>query len=228
MPPRATRKPRRQRKKVGYRSRNTLVPRPNNGISPFPAKLNCTLKYIDTFRMGGTATGLPYDRVFRGSSVFDPDWSTPGHQPMYFDQIAPLYVHYTVWASTITVRAISHGNGNASGLGTGDGLILAIAATNSSSSALLLATVLERPKTKYALMGEGGKSYTVSNTGNYKVMSPKWNKDLLSFVTGNPADNWFWHVYLDNVTPGQESVADIQIEIKYNCTFMERTPVAGS
>ncbi len=39
---------------------------------------------------------------FTCNGLFDPNFSGTGHQPAYFDQLTPIYDHYTVFRSTCT------------------------------------------------------------------------------------------------------------------------------
>lgn len=50
-----------------------------------------------------TAGALGY-YVFRANSIYDPDYSAAGHQPMGYDQLSALYAHYVVLSSTIVAR----------------------------------------------------------------------------------------------------------------------------
>ncbi|QBX89277.1 capsid protein [Apis mellifera virus-8] len=65
-----------------------------------PAKVMVRHKYVETFTL--TATGIPSGYTFRANSMFDPNFTGTGHQPLYFDQYANLYNHYTVIGSKIT------------------------------------------------------------------------------------------------------------------------------
>ena len=45
--------------------------------------------------------------VFRGNSLYDPDYTGTGHQPRYYDQLTPIYGRYKVLSSAITVEMIN-------------------------------------------------------------------------------------------------------------------------
>ena len=61
------------------------------------------LIYSDRFSITGTTVGSQ-QHVFRGNSLFDPDLTSTGHQPLYFDQWATIYNDYLVSASKIELR----------------------------------------------------------------------------------------------------------------------------
>lgn len=73
-----------------------------NGISGFPDSLRTTLKYHQDIGIS-SASGAVAGNTFRANSLYDPDETGTGHQPMYFDQLAAVYGRYQVVASTIRV-----------------------------------------------------------------------------------------------------------------------------
>lgn len=65
-----------------------------------------TLSYSDTVTIAAAAIRTNY--VYRGNSLYDPDYNTGGHQPRYFDQKMAVYTKYKVlsvkmWASFINL-----------------------------------------------------------------------------------------------------------------------------
>lgn len=69
----------------------------------FPKKMQMTHKYNDviglTSNLGSIGTW-----VFSANGMYDPDITSTGHQPMYFDQMSAIYDHYTVIGSKISVE----------------------------------------------------------------------------------------------------------------------------
>jgi hypothetical protein len=64
--------------------------------------------YADHLNLTG-ASGLLTNHQFRLNSVFDPDYTASGHQPMSFDQWGAFYNHYVVLGCTWELSAISSG-----------------------------------------------------------------------------------------------------------------------
>jgi hypothetical protein len=52
---------------------------------------------------GGGGTNI-MTNAWRTNSMYDPNYATGGHQPMYFDQLGLFYKFYSVLSSTISVR----------------------------------------------------------------------------------------------------------------------------
>lgn len=64
------------------------------------------LKYSQDIHIYDGASASKY-YTFRGNSLYDPDLSGVGHQPLYFDQYALIYSKYRVLGAKITLRAIN-------------------------------------------------------------------------------------------------------------------------
>lgn len=81
--------------------RNLRVPR---NATPFPQFRVVRHKYCDTITVGaGSAAGLRQVWQFRANSLFDPDFTGVGHQPMFHDEMAAQYGRYTVISSRIEI-----------------------------------------------------------------------------------------------------------------------------
>jgi len=72
--------------------------------SPYPENKLVIHRYVSrvTVPAAGFA-GNTRGWVFRANSLFDPDFTGFGHQPLYHDQMTPNYEKYQVIASTIRV-----------------------------------------------------------------------------------------------------------------------------
>lgn len=75
----------------------------------FPQQLVSKLRYCDTMNMSPSSGSL-VKQVFRLNSVFDPDLSGVGHQPLYRDTFAAIYDQYAVISTRITVTIVNTGS----------------------------------------------------------------------------------------------------------------------
>ena len=95
------------------RSKKSSIPRSissfrrnTNGV---PAKLKTTLKYAQHLGINPSVGGCS-GHTFAANGLYDPDISGTGHQPMGFDQIAQLYLRYTVTAVRMKVSHLQQGS----------------------------------------------------------------------------------------------------------------------
>lgn len=84
----------------------TNVSHPMRGI---PDSLFVELVYADTKVLTSSA-GVPTSNVYRLNSLFDPDYTGTGNQPVGFDNYALIYGRYCVYAATVECTVV---NGNA-------------------------------------------------------------------------------------------------------------------
>lgn len=73
--------------------------------SGMPTIRRAVLRYCDQHTLTSSA-GLLSSYVYRANSLFDPNFTGTGHQPMGFDQWSLLYNHYVVLGAKITVQMI--------------------------------------------------------------------------------------------------------------------------
>jgi len=62
----------------------------------FAPSVTAVLRYADVFGMATTSGTVTSTQVFRANDLYDPDFSSTGHQPMGFDQLMLWYNHFTV------------------------------------------------------------------------------------------------------------------------------------
>jgi len=86
----------RRRKPAYKQSRNAVL-----GLG-FPKMIKITHKYHDTINVVCTS-GIVQSQIFRANGLNDPDYTGSGHQPLFFDEMASIYDHYTVIGSKIKV-----------------------------------------------------------------------------------------------------------------------------
>ncbi len=107
MPPR--RRLRAQRVSVSRGIRN-LVPSVGAG---FPRSMEVTLAYSDFQLYQVQMSTLPILWTFALNSIYDPDVTFTGHQPMYRDQLAAIYSKYIVKKAHVEINMIPNGTTNA-------------------------------------------------------------------------------------------------------------------
>ncbi len=72
----------------------------------FPDRLMTTLRYyeLDNFQ---SVAGVAAQVGFRWNSIYDPNYSAGGHQPLYRDTYASIYDHYSVVSAKATIRFVT-------------------------------------------------------------------------------------------------------------------------
>lgn len=71
-------------------------------FDPFPAKMMTRMRYSTVVSIDPMA-GSPAHHLFRANSIYDPDYTSTGHQPYGHDTMANIYNHYMVTKARIVV-----------------------------------------------------------------------------------------------------------------------------
>lgn len=223
---------------VSYRS---VIPRIRNPDFGFPDKMVTTLRYVDNVALSATSNGVG-SNVFRMNSLFDPDLSGSGHQPMYFDQICgPIgtapYSRYRVISSKITCRftQINVPSGTiVSGTAVNYGpIVVGLAATNQSGLyGTSVSALCEASNSTWTYLGDKGagsnqKTLTATYIPSRDLGTNDGDDTLGALYNANPTEVFHaipWKI--DTQATGVAVACLVSIEFKVE--FYDRNEVALS
>jgi len=227
------------RSAFGGSNRRSLHPRSTSSQvvirqpTGLPDRLYVRLTYREQLNWT-TASGALGDNVYRGNSIFDPDLTGTGGQPMALDQWAFFYSSYTVLGSKIEVSSQVNG-GTAATQRHGVTPTLFSSAFGASDQE----RAEELPYTKAVTATAGGnndratgkseiKTY-MSTAKIYGVLRPavQIGDEFGALTSANPSAGWFWHVW--NYVPGGETQSLLQtVKLTYFVVFEGRNQLAVS
>lgn len=106
-------RPYRSRRRFGGSSRRRFrfrrrIPRNPVMRTAFPASRIVKMRYIENFTIDPAGSTAFASYVFKANSIFDPNHTGGGHQPMGRDQWATFYNHYTVVGAKISIIGITN------------------------------------------------------------------------------------------------------------------------
>lgn len=133
-----------KRQKKSSKSRaGRVAQRPGAWVAPFPPRMVRTFKYLDTVTHTEGSAGGGYVHVFTPSSMYDPNNTGAGHQPMFYDQLISStgpYTRYRVLSvkARVTFTCLSS---SPSGVG--------LFASSSLSGPPSIIAAIERPWSKW-------------------------------------------------------------------------------
>lgn len=190
---------------------------------PVPLKRFCVFRYVDNV-LWTTVGGIDYN-IYRGNSLYDPDYTGAGAQPMSYDQCCALYDRFIVHGAEIKVVVQNM-----------DAVpVYAVLGRSYLPTAFTSAAQLsERPDSISRYLGAGGSStdtavmkmYTNTKTilGYKNVMD---DYEASHQYNGNPTKQWFYHFWVENDDLGNLAV-NIVVEIKYYTMMTDRTHLQRS
>lgn len=194
------------------------------------------LRYVEnvTLNPGVNTTA---NHLFRCNSVFDPNYTGTGHQPLYFDTYTALFNHYIVLGSRITVNLSSGGNQQAEPAGQW-GIYLnddttAITGTAAASQ------IQEQKKGVWSFLNMYSRdnarpasrlSLNFSTKKFFGIRDVKDNKfSLGASVTTNPTDEAYFTIWYNHPDVALDpATAYANVVIEYIVQFSELKEIAQS
>lgn len=189
-------------------------------VRPYSVTLNAT-------------TAVNGSIILRGNSLYDPEYSVGGGQPIGYDNIKTLYQFYKVHACKITARVFNHSSTN-----NGGTTYLTILPTVNPSSPNITQTqhsmISGQPHSRYRLCGAGINTNSKDRMLSHKMLSKVvlgtkslrevfYETNIASDPTSAASANkaWFWIVTLWNADVNTTTITyQVDITMQFMCEFM--------
>lgn len=214
---------RRNRRRQNKKNKPTTTIMKSIGVADM---LYVKLNYVDTIKISNAS--LPYfTYVFRGNSLFDPDFTGTGHQPLYYDQYSLLYARYRVLASSIKLDVINN---------SGNGTMYYVAEPNTDTTGTTSVSVIyeqsraSAPKivSIAARLGSRMKRYASTRKVCGLTKSQLYDDTFAALTSTNPGNVWYWNLLFESVDQSTEVIGYFIIKITYYCQFFDRIFAAQS
>lgn len=225
--PKNGRKTKRKNTRRTNRNRKTSrVFRPQRLLSTgFPKTTAVKLKYVDNVNLdAGVATLASH--IFRANSVFDPNQTGVGHQPLGFDQWSVFYNHYVVVGAQIKARFHSFSNTTGHSGFNINGIFLSDDTTFSNNPQVLLEQGLTRaryqnPNPSSQAVQTVTKNFSAKKFFNITNITDNVDR-LGANVSSNPLEQAYFVVYTGNVdSTVDNTIQSVLVEITYIVIFSE-------
>lgn len=185
----------------------------------FPSRMQGTLRYCDSVALAGSASSTT-SYVYSANGLFDPDITSTGHQPLFFDPMMQLYNHYTVQRARIQVIA----NSTVGSVPTRAGLMISGDTSVSTDFRVNLengqvSTVVLESKQQF---GSAARLFREVDIAKFQgVVNVLDDPDLRGAANANPAEQTYFHLLLWN--PETVAVPGVQFDvaIEYDVVFQE-------
>lgn len=196
------------------------------GKTLFGNKRVVKLRYQDNFISLTGGLGTPNDRVFSANGIFDPDISLGGHQPRGFDQIMPLFAHYTVVGSKASATFSFQTDVFSA--------ICAIVLRDNATIFTQTNDIMEDRNSKYAIMQTGGPTVLVQKGFSpkpfFSISKPLSSQNIRGSISSNPMEQGYYHVTVSNsdVNNLTSVPVNVNLVIDYVVVFHEPQSVGQS
>lgn len=208
--------------------RKSTVPRSNMVVSrssPVPDRYFTKLNYTDLVTLNYALALTTYQ--FRTNSIFDPNLTGTGHQPMGHDQLGNLYNKYRVYGCKYV---ITFSNTNPAYQGE----VIVQNRPNTTLSANF-EDAMESPYHQYKILGaETSGPKVIKGYANcakvYGVSKQVWKTDdnYQANIGSNPSAGTILNIYAQNQTVGTALTILARVNLTYFVEFYERKILGSS
>lgn len=224
----ATRRVKRRR----LNRRRRRVPRVTRQLgTAFSSSQLVKLRYVDRFTIN-PALGTFALHNFRANSIYDPDVTSTGHQPMGYDQWANFYDHYVVIGSQIKVTFVSPG-----GAITTDAALVGVHLDDDLGAFATSTTeIMEQAKAKYRFLTPSNSAAKVvmrhgfSCKKFFNLRDVRDNTERIGAQFGtDPSEQAYFRVFIGPIGTSQD-IAGVNciVELNYICMLSERKDLLQS
>ncbi len=207
--------PRRDEERIATRP---PVIRYTPAVFGFPERLLTKLRYAQALNIGNTVGALNF-QSFRWNSIFDPDYTNAGHQPLYRDTYAAIYDHYAV----VRARAkITFNNNN-----TATPYVVGVVTDDDSTPSSTYTTLIEQSTgmsaSLNAVYGSTSSKTFVMTWDCAKVLNinPFTDETYKTAIGSNPTEESYLHCWA--IPYDGSSTASIQVfcELEFQVLWTE-------
>lgn len=222
---RNTRKPKSKRKNtktskyVERTNRSRIVTTVPNVVA-FPDKYKTKLRYVDNLQISGAAQQY----TFRANSLFDPDFTSTGHQPFYYDQLIAVYEKYRVYETSIKLTIINSASSPAFAVCIPTSQIPTITSLSQAEELADAITAGPIPTNNFktVILRKSMTTKEVLGLTGGQIYDDTW----AAVFNANPIDLWYYALYF---SPASSSLnLTLRVELHFSCEFYDRAPVSLS
>jgi len=198
-------------------------------VNAFPQTLTTTLRYCDQYTLS-SVSGAAASWSFRMNSVYDPDLTGTGHQPLYYDQITPVYQRYRVLFSKLTVQFLPLSDDT--DITTTGPFIVGVTGNSNGTFSTGIATMCEQNNSQTKLMARDKSAQPTTLTLTYtpkKELGIDAMDDTVSAdVAGNPSQPFYGAIFAADVNAGGTTTVTAKVTIEFRVQFYEQKFISGS
>lgn len=206
---------------------NNLTTNPR--FTGLPGRLYTKLRYVAVGQLNTPSVAGSFTENTWQSSVFDPDYTGVGHQPMYYDQFALMYYAYRVFGFRYKIEVTNGG-------GWGAHVYIAHKPDSGTPGSSDIQTEMERPTTvsRCIIPSAAGMNHKIFQ--GYVDVAKVWglsraefigNDAFLSYVITSPQKLASLHFGF-GMSGASTTTLDISVTLEFDTEFYKRYDTAGS
>lgn len=185
------------------------------------------MKYTELITMISTGGNIEKYN-FRANSIFDPNETGTGNQPLGRDQWAAFFNRYQVMGSSISAEFSPRETAD------GSGTVFGIVPVDFTTSITGISQAIEQPYSKhYSCPAKPQSAKTLKS-----YMSTKKLKGISGDVTlddrlaaqngTNPLEQWYWQLFVISSDSLNSAIVDVVVSLTFNVRLFDRKELARS
>lgn len=180
-----------------------------------------TLRYSEIIPLTGAAAGVGIAHSFRANSIFDPNYSGVGHQPMGHDEWATFYNHYHVRSSRIKCQLV---NQEQSG---GEPVVFWVELAAAGAATVDPTIAIERGRAAWKCVGQQTDTIAAPINNEYDAVkffgkSMANQTSQIAKFGSNPTEDVYFHVgYGPLSSAATPRLWQLLVVLEYDCVFTE-------
>jgi len=189
-----------------------------------PDRMYTKVKYTTQITVSAITTSFWH--TFRGNSLYDPDYTGVGGQPLGYDQLSAFYKRVRVHSSKVMLR-ISNPNTQSYMVSLWPSLD---ATPTPADDQNWKAQPYSKTRAIGSVLGQGTQYLNnyMSTARRIGIKSIEYSPEYTHDTTHNPDQIWYWHVGV-NTTNGEDVQSlPIDVTIHYFVEFYDRVSLQNS
>lgn len=192
--------------------------------SLIPDRFFVRLKYSEVFGMSYAGAGFANYYQFRTNSLYDPNLTGTGHQPLGYDAWSSFYSRYRVRGMSYVVTFTN--------IETAAQMEVAITLRPNVTVDTTIETIRESPSCVYkSILGTEGSGQANKSTRGYAsvakmrgVSKTRVNaeSDYQALVTASPVLQPIMTIYVINQDTSAAALIRVRVDFVYHCEFFDR------
>lgn len=216
------------RRAYGRKRRPARRSRRTNAVvsrsSPLPDRFFTKLKYTDIHALTFTgSSGVPANQSYRVNSIFDPDITGTGHQPLGHDEFAVLYNRYRVYGMKYHITL--------SNQSTTDYADVAVSLRPNLTPYTSIYTAMESPYCQKLTIGPETGSRNIAQIKGYASVAKlrglskrqvAIEDDLSALFGSNPGNMPMLTILIQNQNSASSIVVNARVDVEYYVCMYDR------
>lgn len=205
-----------------------IMPVPSHIANQLSDYATYTLKYTDLYSDVALGGSLKWSKQFRPNSIYDPNYSDVGHQPLGRDLLAAMYQHYRVLKAEFTCSFAPASRRAADNVYVHSYIIGDLVGTGQTTYPTSVETLGEMKRGRCWLVAAENVSSSwnrtiypglLDETIDTNGITDQAQQSMWTPVGANPAEEQYYTIMVNTNGPNEVSYFSVLVQINFTVQF---------